>query len=131
MLVWPSTALLLADAVLLLHLAFVFFVLFGGLLALRWRKALWVHLPAAAWGIFIEFSGWTCPLTPLESWLREQSGASGFTGDFIGHYLDALLYPDDLSRNSQLILGSIVMLVNGGIYLWLWHKRQQVVSSRS
>lgn len=117
---WPSTALLLADAVLLLHLAFVLFVLFGGLLALRWRKAIWLHLPAAAWGIFIEFSGWTCPLTPLESWLREQSGASGYTGDFLGHYLEALLYPDGLTQEIQIILGAMVLSVIVGIYSWLW-----------
>lgn len=108
---------------------FVLFVLFGGLLAIRWRKAIWLHLPAAAWGAFVEFSGWICPLTPLENWLREQGGGRGYTGDFIGHYLEALLYPDDLSRNSQLILGSIVMLVNGGIYFWLWHTERLNSSS--
>lgn len=124
-------ALILADVVLVLHLAFVLFVLFGGLLALKWPRALWLHLPAAIWGVVVEFSGWICPLTPLENWLREQDGASGYTGDFLGHYLEALLYPDNLSRNTQLIFGAIVMLVNGGIYLWLWRRRQQVVSSPS
>ena len=71
---WPNTALFLADVVLLIHLAFVLFVLFGGLLALKWRSAIWFHLPAAAWGVFIEFSGWVCPLTPLENWLRTEAG---------------------------------------------------------
>ena len=113
-------ALILADAVLLLHLAFVLFVLFGGLLALKWPKAIWLHLPAAAWGVFVEFSGWVCPLTPLEIRLREQSGASGYTGDFIGHYLQALLYPESLNRNTQLIFGTVALLVNGATYFWLW-----------
>lgn len=113
-------ALILADAVLLLHLAFVLFVLFGGLLALKWPKAIWLHLPAAAWGVFVEFSGWVCPLTPLEIRLREQSGASGYTGDFIGHYLQALLYPESLNRNTQLLFGTVALLVNGATYFWLW-----------
>jgi len=120
MLTWPSTAFLLANAVLLLHLAFVFFVLFGGLLALKWRSTIWFHLPAAAWGAFIEFSGWVCPLTPLETWLREQGGAQVYEGDFLGHYLLTLLYPDNLTRPAQLMLGLFVIAMNTAIYLWLW-----------
>lgn len=124
MLAWPSTALLLADAVLLIHLAFVLFVLFGGLLALKWRSTIWFHLPAAAWGTFIEFSGRICPLTPLENWLREQSGAAAYEGDFLGHYLRALLYPNDLTRPVQLMLGLFVIAMNTAIYLWLWRRNR-------
>lgn len=121
---WPSTAVLLADAVLFLHLAFVLFVLFGGFLALKWRSTIWLHLPAAAWGAFIEFSGWICPLTPLENWLREQGGAQVYEGDFLGHYLLALLYPDDLTRPVQLILGLFVIAMNTEICLWLWRRNR-------
>lgn len=124
MLTWPSTAFLLADAVLFIHLAFVLFVLFGGLLALKWRSTIWFHLPAAAWGAFIEFSGWICPLTPLENWLREQGGASGYTGDFLSHYLVALLYPEALTLQIQLILGLVVVAVNVTIYGWLWRTQR-------
>lgn len=113
-------ALILANAVLVLHLVFVLFVLFGGLLALKWRSTIWVHLPAAAWGMFVEFSGWICPLTLLEIWLREQGGASGYTGDFLSHYLMALLYPEALTPQIQLILGLVVVAVNVTIYGWLW-----------
>ena len=113
-------ALILADAVLVLHLAFVLFVLFGGLLAITWRKVIWLHLPAVAWGAFVEFSGWVCPLTPLESWLREQGDGRGYTGDFLGHYLDALLYPDGLTRTMQLVLGLVVLAVNSAVYFHLW-----------
>lgn len=128
MLAWPSTALFLADAVLLLHLAFVLFVLFGGLLALRWRTILRIHLPAVFWGTFVEFSGWICPLTPLENWLREQGGGKGYDGDFVRQYLLALLYPEDLTRASQLVLGLIAIAVNLAIYGWLW-KRGRLVNS--
>ena len=124
MLAWPSTALLLADAVLLLHLAVVLFVLFGGLLALRWRSILWVHLPTVVWGAFVEFSGWICPLTPLENWLRAQGGENGYQSDFVLHYVLPLLYPAGLTQEIQLILGAVVLIVNAGIYGWLWRTRR-------
>jgi Protein of Unknown function (DUF2784) len=117
---WPSTALLLADAVLFLHLAFVLFVLFGGLLALKWRSVTWFHLPAVAWGAFIEFSGWVCPLTPLENWLRRQSGEAGYPGDFLGQYLLSILYPDALTPQIQIVFGLVVLAVNLIIYGGLW-----------
>jgi Protein of Unknown function (DUF2784) len=124
MLTWPSTAFFLADAVLFIHLAFVLFVLFGGLLALKWRSTIWLHLPAVFWGAFVEFSGWICPLTPLENWLREQGGGKGYDGDFVGQYLLALLYPEDLTRATQLVLGFIAIAVNLAIYGWLWRTQR-------
>lgn len=113
---------LLADLVLILHLSFVLFVLFGGLLALRWRRAMWLHLPAVVWGAVMEFSGWICPLTPLENWLRAQEGSQGYEGDFLEHYLLALLYPDGLTHAMQVVLGLIVLVVNLAVYGWLWHR---------
>jgi hypothetical protein len=121
---WPHTALLLADAVLFLHLAFVLFVLFGGLLALKWRSAIWFHLPAAAWGAFIEFSGWICPLTPLENWLRRQGGETGYPGDFLSQYLLAILYPEALTPQIQIVLGTVVLAANLTIYGWLWRTQR-------
>ena len=121
---WPHTALLLADAILFLHLAFVLFVLFGGLLALKWRSAIWFHLPAAAWGAFIEFSGWICPLTPLENWLRRQGGETGYPGDFLSQYLLAILYPEALTPQIQIVLGTVVLAANLTIYGWLWRTQR-------
>ena len=121
---WPHTALLLADAVLFLHLAFVLFVLFGGLLALKWRSVIWFHLPAAAWGAFIEFSGWICPLTPLENWLRRQGGETGYPGDFLSQYLLAVLYPEALTPQIQIVLGTVVLAANLTIYGWLWRTQR-------
>ena len=77
----------LADLVLCIHVGFVFFVIFGGLLVLKWRWIAWLHLPAAVWGAAVEFTGWICPLTPLENWLREQGGAASYRSDFIAQYL--------------------------------------------
>jgi Protein of Unknown function (DUF2784) len=93
---------------------------------LKWRSVIWFHLPAAAWGAFIEFSGWVCPLTPLENWLREQGEARAYEGDFLGHYLLTLLYPDNLTRPAQLILGLLVIAMNTAIYLWLWRTRNRL-----
>ncbi len=115
---------LLADVILVLHVAFVGFVLFGGFVVLKWPHARWLHLPAVAWGAFIEFSGWICPLTPLENWLRRQGGAAGYTGDFLGHYFLALLYPEAFTPHIQIILGLVVVAVNAAIYGWLWRCRR-------
>lgn len=109
---------LFADVVLVVHLGFVLFVALGGLLVLRRPRLAWVHVPAAAWGALIEFTGGTCPLTPLEQRLRRLGGEAGYTGEFIDHYVGALVYPDGLTRSAQVALGAIVVLVNVAIY-WL------------
>ena len=114
---------LLADFVVLLHLGFVLFVTLGGLLGLRWRRAPLIHLPAALWGIWIELSGGICPLTPLENWLRERGGATGYSGGFIEHYLLPVLYPAALTREVQSLLAGLVLLVNVVVYAALWRRR--------
>jgi hypothetical protein len=111
---------LLADLVLIVHLTFVVFVLCGGLLVLRWRWTAWLHLPAAVWGAVVEFTGWICPLTPLENWLRTQGGETSYRSDFIAQYLLPLLYPGDLTRGLQLLLGTMVVVLNAAVYWWLW-----------
>lgn len=115
---------LLADAVLVLHLGFVLFVAVGGLLVLRWPRAAWIHLPCAAWGAAIELGGWICPLTPLENRLREAAGRSTFEGDFVGRYLLPVLYPDGLTRDTQIMLGLAVVAVNAVIYTLAWRRRR-------
>jgi hypothetical protein len=107
---------LAADAVALLHGVFVLFVALGGLLVWRWPRLAWLHLPAAAWGALIEFTGWICPLTPLEYHLRHVIGQAGYAGGFIDHYLLSLLYPTGLTREWQLTLGVGVLVVNGAVY---------------
>ena len=105
-----------ADAVLLLHLLFILFVVLGGWLVLRIPKLVWFHLSAAAWGAFIEFSGRVCPLTPLENQLRIASGSAGFSGGFIERYLIPVVYPSGLNRPVQIALGLGVILVNAIFY---------------
>ncbi|TLY26170.1 MAG: DUF2784 domain-containing protein [Nitrospirae bacterium] len=126
----PKLYQIFADLVVILHLAFVVFVLFGGLLVLWWRRVAWIHLPAVAWGAAIEFGGWICPLTPLETWLRMQGGEGGYNSDFIEHYILPLLYPAGLTREEQIALGAVVLAVNLAIYGWVW-RRVLVTTSQS
>ncbi|HEX9382813.1 MAG TPA: DUF2784 domain-containing protein [Gemmatimonadaceae bacterium] len=102
----------LADLVLVVHLTFVLFVVLGGLLVLRWPRAAWLHVPAAIWGVLIEYTGWICPLTPLENSFRTRGGEMGYSGGFIEHYIQPLLYPAGLTRSTQLVLGSLVLVLN-------------------
>ena len=93
---------LLADLVVLVHVAFVVFAVLGGLLAARWRRLVWIHLPAVIWAVIVEFFGWVCPLTPLENWLRRRGGQTGYPSDFIAHYILPVLYPEELTREVQI-----------------------------
>jgi len=117
---------LLADVVVLIHLAFVLFAVLGALLIIRWRKVLWLHLPAAVWAAWIEFSGKICPLTPLENWLRMQGGGSGYAGGYVGHYLMPILYPSGLTPKVQFILGGVVIGVNLIIYGYVFFTRRAI-----
>jgi hypothetical protein len=113
----------LADLVVLLHLAFVAFAALGGLLALRWPRAAWVHLPCAAWGVLIELFGWGCPLTPLEVHLRRLAGQEGYAGGFLEHYVLPVLYPAGLTRSGQVVLAVMLLAFNAAAYAAVWRRR--------
>jgi hypothetical protein len=118
---------LLADAVVLLHFAFVLFVLLGGLAVLRWPRVAWVHLPAAGWGAWIEFAGWVCPLTPLENWLRAEGGGPIYATTFVERYVLPVLYPSALTREVQWVLGGVVLAVNLVVYIGVARRRSRGV----
>jgi hypothetical protein len=113
-----------ADAIVVIHVGFVVFVLLGGLLVLQWRWVAWLHVPAAVWGVLVEYADWICPLTPIESYLRERAGMAAYQGDFIEYYLLPLLYPARLTRETQLLLGSVALAVNGLVYWRLIQTRR-------
>lgn len=102
---------LAADALVLVHLAFILFVLFGAFLALRWRWVLWLHIPTVTWGILVEINQWICPLTPWEQQLRDLGGEQGYEGGFIDHYLVPLIYPQNLDALQYWLVG-ILLAVN-------------------
>ncbi|CAM3733617.1 DUF2784 domain-containing protein [Ectopseudomonas alcaliphila] len=117
---------LAADALVVIHLGFILFVLLGGLLLLRWPRLIWLHLPAVAWGIVVECLHLGCPLTPWENQLRGMAGQAGYDGGFIEHYLIPLIYPAGLTPQIQIWLGAIVVLVNLTVYAWLiWRWRNK------
>ena len=115
--------ILLADLIVVLHLLFILFVILGGLFVPKWKKMIWCHLPAATWGAIIEFTGWICPLTPLENELRMKGGLLGYSGGFIEHYLLPLIYPAGLTREIQWILGALVIILNGVVYWKVFKKK--------
>ena len=114
---------LLADTVLVVHFLFIAFVLGGGLLVLRWPRLVWLHLPAAVWGVVVEWMGWICPLTPLENHLRMLAGANAYSGDFIERYCLPIIYPAGLTPRIQMLLAGVVLMLNGAVYAVLLRKR--------
>ncbi len=117
----------LADIVALTHAAFVVFVVLGGLLVLRWRRIAWLHVPAAIWGVLIEYRGWICPLTPLENMLRERAGLAGYSGGFVDHYILRALYPPSLTKNVEWALGTLVLGINMLVYGSIWLRRRRAL----
>jgi hypothetical protein len=118
----------LATLVVLFHFAFILFVMFGGILALWWRWAPWVHIPCFLWGSWIEISGGICPLTPLENRLRRAAGESEYFGSFIEHYILPVMYPGALAREVQLALAVGLVLLNVSIYAWVIRRRRNPVA---
>lgn len=115
--------LMAANAVLLVHLLFICFVALGALVVTRRPRLALLHVPAAAWGVMVEAMGWYCPLTDLENALLLRAGRSGYEGSFLEHYLLAVVYPEGLTRDAQLVLAAAVLFINGGIYGWMVARR--------
>ncbi len=113
---------LLANTLVVVHLAFVGFVMLGGLLVLRWPRVMWAHLPAALWGTIIEFGGFVCPLTPLENYFRQQAGLVEYQTGFVERYLLPVLYPAQITRSVQIVLGIGVITINLCVYAWILHR---------
>ena len=121
-----------ANTIVFLHLGFICFVVLGGLLSLKWRPLLFLHIPAALWGALVEFQGWLCPLTPLEQQLRMAGNQAGYSDGFIEHYILALLYPASLDRAMQITLGSLVVAINLVVYGWLiWRSTRRTENQRN
>ena len=115
---------LAAETVLLLHLAFIVFVIAGATGAARWSWLPLIHLPAAAWGVFVELTGRVCPLTTAENYLRLKAGEAGYSESFIEHYLLAIIYPAGLTREIQFALAAVIVVINAAIYAWLFYRRR-------
>lgn len=117
---------LLADLTLILHLVFILFALFGGLLVLCRRWMLWIHLPVLLWASLVNLAGWTCPLTPIENALRSLAGQAGYSGGFVEHYIMPLVYPAIMSLNIEIISGFLVLVWNGLVYAFVIFRRRRL-----
>jgi hypothetical protein len=114
---------LLADALVVAHFGFTTFVIFGGFLTWRWPRLAWLHLPALAWGCWVEVSSSICPLTPLENTLRHRGGEAGYSGGFLAHYLAGILYPAGLTVHIQWLLAAFLVALNVAAYVGFWRRR--------
>ena len=117
--------LFLADFVLVIHMLFIVFVVFGGLIVLKWHRIIWFHIPCAIWGALIEIFGWICPLTYLENYLLKLGNANYYEGGFIQHYLLPIVYPLGLTTDIQILLGTGVIAINLIVYYFVWRNRQE------
>jgi hypothetical protein len=125
---------LIADGVVVFHLAFIAFAFAGGLLVLRWRRVMALHLPAVAWATLVEVMHWRCPLTPLENYFRHRGGQAGYAEGFVEHYLEPILYPSGLTPTIQVMIGCAVFLVNAVVYTIVivrWRRGRRNVSSEA
>ncbi len=107
---------ILADLVVFLHFLFMVFALFGAILVLKWQKAMWIQIPAALWAMAVEYANLPCPVTPIEKWLIRKEGLEAYQGSFVGHHMLAIIYPGLLGNGTRIVLGTIVLLLNVGIY---------------
>jgi hypothetical protein len=115
--------LVAANAVLILHFFFICLVMLGGLAVLRYPRFALIHVPAALWGVLVEAFGWYCPLTDLENALLRRAGEEGYAGGFVERYLLAVIYPEGLTREIQMVLAGVVVVVNVAVYGWVLKKR--------
>ncbi|MEQ8215498.1 MAG: DUF2784 domain-containing protein, partial [Smithellaceae bacterium] len=113
-----------ADVLVVVHFLFILFVVAGGMLILYRPRMAFLHLPAVIWGAAVELCGWICPLTPLENYFRRIAGDAGYSGGFIEHYLVPLIYPENLTAETQYILGGLVIVVNLIFYFILWRRKR-------
>ncbi len=112
----------LATAIALAHFAYIVFVLGGALLLVSSRWWALLHIPAVLWGAYVELTGRVCPLTPLENEFRARAGQAGYSEGFIEHYLARIIYPEGLTSGIQIGLGVFVLILNGALYWWVFHR---------
>lgn len=122
---------ILADVTFLVHLLFVLFVIFGGLLVWIRFGIAWMHLPALIWGVLIEWYGWVCPLTPLENWLYSLANVSGYSDGFIEHYLTSIIYPAHFTHGLRISLGATLLVANIVLYACILRSRLSKANERS
>lgn len=114
----------LLETIISAHFAFILFIVFGALLALRWRWTIFLHLPTVAYGLIIELFNINCPLEPLEIWLRDLSFESGFANGFLEPYLIGLIYPPGWNQSFGNLMAALLLGFNLLVYWFVFFRRR-------
>ena len=107
---------LAADLTLIVHFAFIIFVVFGALLFFVSTKIIYVHVPALIWGIYIELTHSVCPLTYLENWFLQKANLTTYSEGFIPYYLVPIVYPNNLTEDLQTYIAIALIVANTIMY---------------
>ncbi len=121
----PGKALFLADGALALHLAYILWVVFGGLLSRQRPVVAGLHIASLLYSIAIELGPWPCPLTLAENWLEARAELVPYSGPFLLHYLDAIIYPN-LSPALLIAVGIIVCAANLALHAWWFYRHEGI-----
>ena len=111
-----------AEATILLHFAWIVFVVTGAFFLRHKRRLKFVHLAAVIYSVGIEAYGWICPLTHLEQWLWQRAGREAYEGAFITHYLEKIIY---LRAPQWLLVSLVILLLAVTLYLYFWPSRSK------
>ena len=113
---------LAAELTLIVHFAFILFVVFGALLFFTSVKVVFIHLPAFIWGSYITLTNSICPLTYLENWFLKKANLTTYSEGFIQNYLVPIVYPVNLTKDLQIYLGIGLIVINIVFYAFIFNK---------
>ena len=113
---------LAANLTLIVHFAFILFVVFGALLFFVATKIIFIHFPALIWGSYIELTNSICPLTYLENWFLDKANLTTYSEGFIQNYLMPIVYPVSLTKDLQVYLGIAIIVINIVFYAFIFNK---------
>jgi Protein of Unknown function (DUF2784) len=105
-----------ADGVVAFHFAWILFLIGGAIIGGRVRWVMWTHLAALGYSVLLQVFSWTCPLTYLELWLWNRTPSGSYSGSFIAHYLEKLIYME-IPRGLLFVLTVVVIIVSAAVYL--------------
>ena len=116
---------LAANFTLIIHFAFILFVIFGALLFFITTKIIFIHIPAFIWGSYIELTNSICPLTYLENWFLNKANLTAYSEGFIQNYLVQIVYPVNLTKDLQIYLGITLIVINIIIYAFIYNRMKK------
>ena len=118
-----------ANLTLIVHFAFIIFVVFGSLLFFVATKIFYVHIPALIWGIYIELTHSVCPLTYLENWFLQKANLTIYSEGFIQNYLVPIVYPKNLTEDLQTYSAIALIVANMIMYGLIISKSKKKLST--